>query len=55
MLFTVSQLRPSSRATAATVAFSIARRRMTNCAQRRVVDQPGRASRLLSWANTSRG
>jgi hypothetical protein len=54
MLFTVSQLRPRSRATAVTLALSTARRRRMNAAQRRVVEAPGRASRLLSWAKTSR-
>jgi hypothetical protein len=48
MSLTVSQERPSSRATAATVALSSISRRKMNVAQRRVVDAPGRASRLVS-------
>jgi hypothetical protein len=54
MLFTVSQERPSSRATADTVALSTMSRRSTNCAQRRVVEAPARARRLVSWTKISR-
>jgi hypothetical protein len=53
-LLTVSLLRPSSRATAETVTLSSYRRRRMNVAQRLVVATPGRASRLVSWAKTSR-
>lgn len=51
---TVSQLRPSSRATAATAARSMISRRGTEFAHRLVLVRPARASRSESWQNTSR-
>lgn len=51
---TVSHDRPSSRAIAAIEVRSIINRRRTCRAQRRVVDQPGRARRSVLCRNTSR-